>query len=79
MVNAPTRKVIIEVEGVVVDVISTREYLVKVTHGDYTDKLINATISGSLYYDGIVLFKKDKVALDIRTSSPDRGLITYRL
>lgn len=79
MVNAPTRKVIIEVEGVVVDVISAREYLVKVTHGDYTDKLINATISGSLYYDGIVLFKKDKVALDIRTSSPDRGLITYRL
>lgn len=79
MVNTSTRKVITEVEGVVVDVISTKEYLVRVTNGDYNDKLINATISGSLYYDGIVLFKKDKVALDIRASSPDRGLITYRL
>lgn len=79
MVMTSTRKVITEVEGVVIDVISPREYLVKVTHGDYMDKLINATISGALYYDGIVLFKKDKVALDIRASTPDRGFITYRL
>ena len=79
MAKSPFQKMIVEVEGVVVNIISPREYQVKVTRGEYKDNLINATLSGSLYYDGIVLFKKDKVVLDIRTSSPDRGLITYRL
>ena len=79
MVKSPTQKVIVEVEGVVVNIISPREYQVKVTRGEYQDKLINATLGGSLYYDGIILYKKDAVVLEIRTSTPDRGLITYRL
>ena len=79
MAKSPSQKMVVVVEGVVVNIISPREYQVKVTRGEYKDNLINATLSGSLYYDGIVLLKKDKVALDIRTSFPDRGLITYRL
>lgn len=79
MAKSPIQKVIVEVEGVVVNIISPREYQVKVTRGEYKDTLVNATLGGSLYYDGIILFKKDAVVLEIRTSTPDKGYITYRL
>ena len=79
MAKLPVQKVIVEVEGVVVNVISPREYQVKVTRGEYKDTLVNAILGGSLYYDGIILFKEDAVVLEIRTSTPDKGYITYRL
>lgn len=79
MAKSPVQKVIVEVEGVVVNVISPREYQVKVTRGEYKDTLVNAILGGSLYYDGIILFKEDAVVLEIRTSTPDKGYITYRL
>lgn len=74
-----TDKLIVEVEGVVTDILSPKNYRVEITHGDYKGRLIPAELSGAIYYDGTVLFKGDKVALDIKTSDPTKGTITYRL
>ena len=72
-------KEVIELTGTIVEQLTARKYLVRIDSPEFKDELMEIDQSGASYYDGVVLYKGQKVVVDYRKSQPDKSLITYRL
>ena len=65
---------IIEVEGVVVDILPNMKFIVELPNGHK----VNAYISGRLSNNNIRIILGDKVSVEISTYDLTKGRITYR-
>ena len=70
---------VIELTGTIVKQLTARKYLVRIDSPEFKDALMEVDQSGASYYNGILLYKGQKVAVDYRRSQPEKSLITYRL
>lgn len=73
------QKEVVELVGTIVDQITARKYLVRINSHEFKGELMEIDQSGASYYDGIMLYKDQKVAIDYRRSRPEKSQITYRL
>ena len=69
----------IEIEGIIIEQVTNRVYRVKLISSEFNGTILDINQSGASYYDGIILRKGEKVAIDYRRSAPDKSQITYRL